>query len=154
MYIHNIVDRCKKCWQKKRYKAFSNKISVENKWICLISNEKLWFLLEMRYKKILRILKRRIESVKDMNKTTKEMISEYITDKTNKFDLVHTDMFTTVSIADALHISRSITSQYLNELCEEDEIYKVKSRPVYFFDGVALEKKFHVSIRNQEFLDM
>lgn len=50
----------------------------------------------MRYKKILRILKRRIESVKDMNKTTKEMISEYITDKTNKFDLVHTDMFTTV----------------------------------------------------------
>ena len=48
----------------------------------------------MRYKKILRILKRRIESVKDMNKTTKEMISEYITDKTNKFDLVHTDMFT------------------------------------------------------------
>ena len=108
----------------------------------------------MRYKKILMILKRRIESVKDMNKTTKEMISEYITDKTNKFDLVHTDMFTTVSIADALHISRSITSQYLNELCEEDEIYKVKSRPVYFFDGVALEKKFHVSIRNQEFLDM
>ena len=80
----------------------------------------------MRYKKNLRILKRRIESVKDMNKTTKEMISEYITDKTNKFDLVHTDMFTTVSIADALHISRSITSQYLNELCEEDEIYNKK----------------------------
>ena len=35
----------------------------------------------MRYKKILRILKRRIESVKDMNKTTKEMISEYIVER-------------------------------------------------------------------------
>ncbi len=89
-----------------------------------------------------------------MNKTTKEMISEYITEKTNKFDLVHTDMFTTISIADALHISRSIASQYLNELCEKDEIYKVKSRPVYFFDSRALEKKYHVSIRNHEFLDM
>ena len=56
--------------------------------------------------------------VKDMNKTTKELISEYLADQTKKFDLVHADAFTTVAISDALHISRTITSQYLNELCE------------------------------------
>ena len=49
--------------------------------------------------------------VKDMNKTTKELISEYLTDQTKKFDLVHADAFTTVAISDALHISRTITSQ-------------------------------------------
>ena len=34
--------------------------------------------------------------VKDMNKTTKELISEYLADQTKKFDLVHADAFTTV----------------------------------------------------------
>ena len=46
-----------------------------------------------------------------MNKTTKELISEYLPDQTKKFDLVHADAFTTVAISDALHISRTITSQ-------------------------------------------
>lgn len=48
--------------------------------------------------------------VKDMNKTTKELISEYLADQTKKFDLVHADAFTTVAISDALHISRTIAS--------------------------------------------
>lgn len=89
-----------------------------------------------------------------MSKTTKETISDYITEKTNKFDMIHFDVFTTVSIADSLHISRSIASQYLNELCEEKVIFKVKSRPVYFFDQKVLEKKFNVSLSEQDFLDM
>ena len=73
-----------------------------------------------------------MEDVKDMNRTTKEMISEYLTDQTEKFDLVHADAFTTVTISDTLHISRTIASQYLNELVESGEVFKVKSRPVYF----------------------
>lgn len=89
-----------------------------------------------------------------MSKTTKEMISDYITDNTKKFDLTNFDMFTTVAIAETLHISRSIASQYLNELCDEKEIFKVKSRPVYFFELSILEKKFHVSLSDKEFLDM
>ena len=39
-----------------------------------------------------------MEMVKDMNKTTKELISEYLADQTKKFDLVHADAFTTVAI--------------------------------------------------------
>ena len=85
--------------------------------------------------------------VKDMNKTTKELISEYLTDQTKKFDLVHADAFTTVAISDALHISRTITSQYLNELCESNEVFKVKSRPVYFFNTRCLNQRYGSTLR-------
>ena len=92
--------------------------------------------------------------VKDMNKTTKELISEYLTDQTKKFDLVHADAFTTVAISDALHISRTITSQYLNELCESNEVFKVKSRPVYFFNTRCLNQRYGINIENYEFIDL
>lgn len=92
--------------------------------------------------------------VKDMNKTTKELISEYLADQTKKFDLVHANAFTTVAISDALHISRTITSQYLNDLCESKEVFKVKSRPVYFFNTRCLNQRFGISIENYEFIDL
>lgn len=89
-----------------------------------------------------------------MNKTIKELISEYLTDQTKKFDLVHADAFTTVAISDALHISRTITSQYLNELCESNEVFKVKSRPVYFFNTRCLNQRYGINIENYEFIDL
>jgi len=92
--------------------------------------------------------------VKDMNKTTKELISEYLADQTKKFDLVHADAFTTVAISDALHISRTITSQYLNELCESNEVFKVKSRPVYFFNTRCLNQRYGINVENYEFIDL
>ena len=92
--------------------------------------------------------------VKDMNKTTKELISEYLTDQTKKFDLVHANAFTTVAISDALHISRTITSQYLNELCESKEVFKVKSRPVYFFNTRCLNQRYGINVENYEFIDL
>lgn len=38
-----------------------------------------------------------MEDVKDMNRTTKEMIGDYLTDQTEKFDLVHLAFFQTLS---------------------------------------------------------
>lgn len=95
-----------------------------------------------------------MEDVKDMNRTTKEMISEYLTDQTEKFDLVHADAFTTVTISDNLHISRTIASQYLNELVESGEVFKVKSRPVYFFDAQVLNRRFGLKIQDCDFVDL
>lgn len=89
-----------------------------------------------------------------MNRTTKEMISEYLTDQTEKFDLVHADAFTTVTISDNLHISRTIASQYLNELVESGEVFKVKSRPVYFFDAQVLNRRFGLKIQDCDFVDL
>ncbi len=89
-----------------------------------------------------------------MNKTTKEMISDYLADSTKKFDLVNGDSLTTVAISDSLHISRTVASQYLNELCEEGSVFKVKSRPVYFFSTKVLKKKYGLDVRDCEFVDL
>ena len=89
-----------------------------------------------------------------MNKTTKEMISDYLADSTKKFDLVNGDPLTTVAISDSLHISRTVASQYLNELCEEGKVFKVKSRPVYFFSMEVLKKKYGLDVRDCEFVDL
>ncbi|MCH4207169.1 MAG: PRD domain-containing protein [Solobacterium sp.] len=89
-----------------------------------------------------------------MNNKTKEQIKEYLEKKTKEFNLSMSDDFTTNEIADHLHLSRSVTSQYLNELGEEKVILKIKSRPVYFFDIAALEKKYRVSVKDLEFMDV
>lgn len=95
-----------------------------------------------------------MEIVKDMNKTTKELISDYLAEQTTKYDLVNADALTTTAISDTLHISRSIASQYLNELCDERIVFKVKSRPVYFFDMNVLNKRFGINVDECDFIDL
>lgn len=87
-------------------------------------------------------------------KSTKEQITEYLKEKTGQMDLSNIDEFTTNEIAERLHISRSVASQYLNELVESGEIFKVKSRPVYFFEKATLESKYAVSVKGCDFLDV
>lgn len=94
------------------------------------------------------------EDVRKIMVSTKEKIYEYLEEKTVVFDLEHLEDFTTNEIAEQLCISRSIASQYLNELVDDGKIFKIKSRPVYFFSAKVLEQKYMVTLKNCDFLDV
>lgn len=64
--------------------------------------------------------------------STKSMILNYMNDLTQNFDFTQVSHFTASSIAKEMHISRSLASQYLNELVKEKLVMKINSRPVYF----------------------
>lgn len=49
------------------------------------------------------------------------------------FQLDRFSNFTTITISKELNISRSLTSQYLNELVKDDLVVKISSRPVYYW---------------------
>jgi sigma-54 dependent transcriptional regulator of gfr operon len=89
----------------------------------------------------------------EMKKGTKEQIYEYLCRKTQVFDLTHPEDFTTTAIAEALYLSRSAASQYLNELAADQKIVKVKTRPVYFFSARELERQYGVTLPS-EFTDL
>jgi sigma-54 dependent transcriptional regulator of gfr operon len=94
------------------------------------------------------------EIMNESNEGTKIEIFKYLKESTGNISPESLDAFTTTVIADQLHVSRSLTSQYLNELVEEGRILKIKSRPVYFFDRERLEKKYSVKLNSVEFFDV
>lgn len=47
-------------------------------------------------------------------------------------------------IADQLHVSRNMVSQYLNEFFNEGLFLKINTRPVLFIDAATVEEKYHV----------
>ncbi len=57
---------------------------------------------------------------------------------------------TTTAISNALHLSRNLTSQYLNGLVKEGVLAKVPSRPVYFVERESMEKVFGESLEELE----
>ena len=44
-----------------------------------------------------------------------------------------------VAISEALHLSRNMVSQYLNQLWNEGKLVKINTRPVLFYDVQTLE---------------
>lgn len=64
--------------------------------------------------------------------TTKREILSYVKDLTNKANFNNVSSFTASSISESLSVSRSLASQYLNELHREGYLIKVSSRPVMF----------------------
>lgn len=67
-----------------------------------------------------------------MGNSTKELILEYMRNLSEHFDFTMVHQLTASTISDEMHISRSLASQYLNELVKEKRVIKVNSRPVYF----------------------
>ncbi len=51
-------------------------------------------------------------------------------------------------IADRLHVSRNMVSQYLNEFFNDGIFLKINTRPVLFIDSATLEEKYHIYIPN------
>ena len=64
--------------------------------------------------------------------TTKREILSYVKEKTDNINFNDVSSFTASSISESLSISRSLASQYLNELHREGHLIKVSSRPVMF----------------------
>lgn len=82
--------------------------------------------------------------------STKELILHYICDLTQDFDFTQVKHFTAKSISDEMHISRSLASQYLNELVKEKLIMKVNSRPVYFLHRKKMEELFKITFQEDD----
>ncbi|WP_293846922.1 PRD domain-containing protein [uncultured Parolsenella sp.] len=79
-----------------------------------------------------------------MAKTSKERVYDILDSCTRKHDVRDASYFQASSIADALHISRSLASQYMNELVGDGLLVKVASRPALFYSRSALESNFGV----------
>lgn len=89
-----------------------------------------------------------------MNLTTKDLVLKYISDLSEGFDFQQIEYFTANMISQEMHISRSLASQYLNELVKEDIIFKINSRPVYFLHKEHIETLFQVKMKESEFYDL
>ena len=96
----------------------------------------------------------KMKNVIEISMNTKDQIAEYLNKKTKELDMQDFDAFTTNMIAEEMHISRTIASQYLNQLVEEGCAFKVKSRPVYFFNTRVIEEKYRVPVKKMDFLDI
>lgn len=90
-----------------------------------------------------------------MNITTSKLqILDYLQKITRGLRMNELGGFTTISISTALNISRSLTSQYLNELVKEERIIKISTRPVYYMDCSVLERKYQLELKNSEYLSL
>jgi len=72
-----------------------------------------------------------------------EKIYEYITQKTEKFDIEALEKkvgFSAIEISQSLDILRNNISMELNELHRQDRIIKIKSRPVLYVDRDCIER--------------
>ena len=75
---------------------------------------------------------------------TKQDLLDYLKNVNIESDLSNIDMFSTISIADGFHISRSLASQYLNFLYREGQLVKIDNRPVYYINRFVFERDFDV----------
>lgn len=89
-----------------------------------------------------------------MSISTRDMIMEYLIEKTELYGTDNLQFFTTNQISYQLSISRSLTSQYLNDLCKEELLIKISSRPVYYFYRKGLEKRYAITLELNEYYNM
>lgn len=85
---------------------------------------------------------------------TKTQLEQYLNEITKQLDMHDLHMFCTEMISKEVHLSRTLTSQYLNELNKEKKVVKVSSRPVYYFAAKALEELLGNDMCDLEFLNM
>lgn len=77
---------------------------------------------------------------------TKSMIYKYVEEVSANFFNSDPEELTTSYISQYLNISRSLASQYLNELVQDGTINKVGNRPVYFICVPKIEQKLYKEI--------
>lgn len=76
---------------------------------------------------------------------TKAEVLERLDRLTRDLDADNIRTFTTANIASECHVSRSLASQYLNELVRQGLAIKVNARPVIFLHRHAAERFFGAS---------
>ena len=87
-----------------------------------------------------------------MGNSTKELILEYMRNLSEHFDFTMVHQLTASTISDEMHISRSLASQYLNELVKEKRVIKVNSRPVYFLHRKKMEELYATPFQEDDFM--
>lgn len=75
-------------------------------------------------------------------RSTKDEVQEHIARISQELDGKSMDRYTAQEIGFELSISRSLASQYLNELVQDGLVIKVISRPVYFIHRRTIEQKY------------
>lgn len=75
-----------------------------------------------------------------MNKTMKENILECIARYSDGSEKMIREHCTTIALSQELVISRSLASQYLNELVREKKLIKINERPVLFINRFVAEQ--------------
>lgn len=86
--------------------------------------------------------------------TTKQELLEYLSEETKKFQPEELERYSAGVISGSKSISRSLASQYLNELVKEGRLIKVNSRPVCFFHRKVLESIYRVKLPKYTFSSM
>lgn len=79
-----------------------------------------------------------------------ELLMSYTIESYNRENLTH---FCANSISRELNISRTLASQYLNELYKEKKLIKIVSRPVIYIPVALLGMGSFVELKKYEFLD-
>ena len=77
-----------------------------------------------------------------LDRMTRELTSDNLRD------------FTTARIAEVCHVSRSLASQYLNELVRKGQVVKINGRPVVYLHKHAAERYFQVAFDRTEYNSM
>lgn len=72
------------------------------------------------------------------NRSSKEQVMEYIRKCTHTMNLNQLADFTTIQISNTLNLSRSLASQYLNDLAKEKVVRKIVS---YLLCGLVCLRK-------------
>lgn len=94
------------------------------------------------------------KGMNSMVNSTKDLILEYMAHLSEYFDFTMVHQLTAGSISDEMHISRSLASQYLNELVKEKKVIKVNSRPVYFLHRKKMEDLYQTNFQEGDFYDL
>lgn len=81
---------------------------------------------------------------------TKTEILKTLDKMTRDLNLCNIDNFTTAKIASECHVSRSLASQYLNELVRQGDVIKVNARPVLYFHRHSVERYFRHAFDKSE----
>lgn len=89
-----------------------------------------------------------------MRMTSKKEIFEYVQTITRSFCIERISSHATISISNALSMSRSLTSQHLNEYVKENKLIKISSRPVYYLDKHALEQTYQMELKQKEYVSV
>lgn len=89
-----------------------------------------------------------------MANSTKDFILNYLSDLTETFDFTQVNAFTARAMSNEMHISRSLASQYLNELVKEKVVMKINSRPVYFLHRKKMEELYKTTFQDDDFYDL
>lgn len=86
--------------------------------------------------------------------SSKDQVIEYLKKTTRNINMDQLSALTTINVSKTLNLSRSLISQYLNDLVKDESVIKISSRPVYYFDRKELEKKHHVELKQFDFLSL